>query len=320
MAQTHYIKDSNGEFIKNNGKLVNVLDAYEISPSTKRLTAKYEWDEKDQLRFINRFEKAKRDADGAYGALDKSLIERMWWGANLFWMSKWMVPRFDNMFASKRFSFEEGTHVTGYLRDSLWTMVDVIKYLYNGDTRSFNFIRSALTGDQKDNLRQTGTQFIMLTALAIGIRYLMGYDDEDEDRFEKMKKRGAVYTWALYGLLKGKAEAESLFLPYGVEELNRKLKNPVPQLIPFSDDIYKIVWRDFNWSKPYGMFNEDVDFAKTYKVDSGYAEKGDTKALIDFYKLLGLSNTKSTGLFDVLEGKESSGGIAGVKSIESFSK
>ena len=92
-----------------------------------------------------------------------------------------------------------------------------------------------------------------------------------------------------------------------IEEIYRKLQNPAPQLIPFGSNVKKILWDDINYSKaPFYPFN-DVEVFKKYKVDSGYAKKGDTKALIDIIKLMGYSNTKNNP-------------IEGIRTIEQFNR
>ena len=296
-AKSHYIKNDKGEIIVDgSGKKLNVMDAYVVN-SAGQLVLREDlfdsngnattWSEFDLNRFRGYLQRTRRDIDGAYGSLDKSLLQRYWFGAALFWMKKFLVPFFENMYSKKRFNFEEGTHIEGFWRTTLFTLPDILAYIKASDTTTWNTIgglKEYLTNDQKDAYRQAGTQVGVVITLAAIIMLVFGYDDEDEDRFKKMENRNVLINWLLYGMLKGSAEAESLIFPFGLDEAGKFLKNPVPQLVPYYSETMKLMG-DFN-----SPFSKDPMLDR-YKSGEN---KGDIKAVTDLFKMMGYTNSKAS--------------------------
>lgn len=314
VAKSHFIKNDAGELILNKeGKPINVLDAYTINSrgdavvredlydSNGNITS---WSDYDYSKFRGYVQRTKRDIDGAYGSLDKSIVQRLWWGSAIFWMKKFLVPHFENMYSQKRYNFEEGTHIEGYWRNTLFSIIDLFGYMGAHDVSTWNPIgirdayRDYLLPEQKDAMRQAGMQVSLLMTFILITSLVFGYDDEDEERFKKMKSNYMATNWALYGMLKGRTEAESLVFPFGLDELSKLVKNPAPQLIPYYRETLKLVK---NISPYDALFKEDAYLFDRYKSGN---RKGNVKALVDLYKGFGGISDSKKGPTDAIKAIE----------------
>jgi hypothetical protein len=309
LAKTHYIKENvNGELrniLDADGKPISVMNAFHLVNG--KLEKKYEnWDENDFFRFKNKFNKLNRDTNGAYQTSEKSLLQRHWIGISLFWMKKWLIPIAENMYGERRFSYEEGRDIEGYWRVGVPAIIGAIRTLAK-DPRNYNIIHETLTIEQQESVKQIMIQLSLLAIVWSIIALGFGYDDDDKDRFKKMKERDARLNWILYGFLRAQTEIEGLVVPYGLDEIRRIKNGGLGQFLPLYDETLKL-YDDIN------LIGEGPVF-KEYKNNTENYDKGDIKFFVDLQKLIGITESKKATIFD----GESNAPIGAVKGLE-FSK
>jgi hypothetical protein len=309
LAKTHYIKENvNGELrniLDAGGKPINVMNAFHLVNG--KLEKKYEnWDENDFFRFKNKFNKLNRDTNGAYQTSEKSLLQRLWIGTSLFWMKKWLIPIAENMYGERRFSYEEGRDIEGYWRVGIPAIIGAIRTLAK-DPRNYNIIHETLTIEQQESVKQIMIQLSLLAVVWSIIALGFGYDDDDKDRFKKMKERDARLNWILYGFLRAQTEIEGLVVPYGLDEIRRIKNGGFGQFLPLYDETLKL-YDDIN------LIGEGPVF-KEYKYNTENYDEGDIKFFADLQKLIGITESKEATIFD----EESNAPVGAVKGLE-FSK
>lgn len=259
-----------------------LLEAFELVNGV--LTPRFQMteDNREAIELIKRKTDALiRDVNGNYAKLDKTLAEKYWIGRAVFFMKKYMVTFVMARWGERRFSVEHGRFVEGYHRTftrMAWESKgrDLLRVLPFTD-------QTHLTPEEKYANRQVQIELLLITMMYAAVSLIFGYDDDDKERFQKLRKNNWVENEMLYILLKSRAEAETFVVPFGLDDIRKQRDGMFRELFPMVDNIWKMTVRDINYIPP-GLERYD-------KKGRGY-DKGDIKLVHDLYKLIGVSTPK----------------------------
>jgi uncharacterized protein YukE len=256
-----------------------------------------------------------RDINGNYSALDRVYLEQLWYGKAIMFLRKWLIPMVVNRYSAKKFTIEQDRIATGHIRESIsmaisaltggiqgkpspksWTgwPMHIARSLGDADAREIAAlfhpgISLTMTESEKDSLRKTRMEVLLLLAMWVGYRFAMGYDPDDEDRFKEMEKKSVFLQGLEYSLIKAESE-QSTFLPFaGVSEAGKMSTNLLSNTAPMLSEIWKMASQDINYTEV-----GTPDFFERYKRDTGLHDKGDTKLAAHAFKMLGLTSLKQS--------------------------
>ena len=143
----------------------------------------------------------------------------------------------------------------------------------------------SLTDGQRDAIRRTRTELIMLSLMYLTYRMVLGYDPDDKERFQDLKKKNYYIQGLTYALVKATSEQSTFIPPWGFDEINKNRQNLLMNTSPFLTETIDILRKDFNYSG-------EGDFLERYKRDTDFNKKGDIKAVAHIWKMIGLTNAK----------------------------
>lgn len=253
----------------------------------------------------NRFHGLSRKLYGAYDAFgqpegNKYMIYRMF-----FFMRKWFTPMFVNHFGmdtsagnigKARYDWAMGTTELGYYITAFSTLAKLLKT----KGQYYNW----MTAKEKAAFKKIGTQMMTIIALALVAAMVFGYDEDDEDRWDKISERSGGYInsdeFNTYGFLQN----HILALTMGVmNETSTFL--PIPKMygVQFGlDDYVKFITSTgsiFNSTgKTYAQIIQNLadyltgDAAAYYKRDTGpywFEQEGELKLWRNLFKVVGYS-------------------------------
>jgi uncharacterized protein YukE len=255
-----------------------------------------------------------RGINGNYGKLDRTFTEQLWYGKAIMFMRKWMIPMVVERYAGKKFSVEQDRVVTGHIRESFSLAISaltggitgapspkswvgwpghIIKGIAGADSKEIAAIfhpslSKTMTDAEKDSLRKTRIEVLLLISMWVAYRFGLGWDKDDPDRYEEMRKDSVMLQGLTYSLVKATSE-QSTFLPVaGIDEIGKMKSNLLSNTAPIVGEMWTIVSKDINWTNP------EQDFFKKYKTSSETFEKGDSRAAQHAWKLLGLTAAKES--------------------------
>jgi hypothetical protein len=233
-----------------------------------------------------------RDLNGNYGKLDKVYGENYWLLQTMFHMRKWLIPMFVARYGAKKYSVEQDRMVSGYLRESgaiLWeSIVGIRETGWRGPAALvYSGFNPDLSQDQRDALKKTRIELLMMAMMYASYRVLLGYDPDDEDRFKKLRRESYAVQGLTYATVKATSEISTFVPPFGFDEGQKVVTNLMGNTFPVVGDVYEILRKDINYF-PDG----DDPFFKEYQQKSGIHQKGDVKAVSHLFKLLGRSDGK----------------------------
>ncbi|MEX0595167.1 MAG: LysM peptidoglycan-binding domain-containing protein, partial [Candidatus Paceibacterota bacterium] len=253
----------------------------------------------------NRFQGLSRKLYGAYDNFsqpegNKYMIYRMF-----FFMRKWFTPMFVNHFGmdtskgnigKARYDWAMGTTELGYYITAFETLVKLFKT--NG--KYYNW----MTPKEKAAYKKIGTQMMVIIALALVTAMVFGYDEDDEERWDKLNRRSGGYIGSeefnTYGFLQN----HMLALTMGVmNETSTFL--PIPKMygVQFGlDDYVKFITTTGsvfnNTAKTYIQIIQNIadtitfDESARYKRDTGpywFQEEGSLKLWRNLLRTIGYS-------------------------------
>lgn len=253
----------------------------------------------------NRYHGLSRKLYGAYDTFsqpegNKYMIYRMF-----FFMRKWFTPMFVNHFGmdtsagnlgKARYDWAMGTTELGYYITAFKTLSKLLKT----KGKYYNW----MTPKEKAAYKKIGTQMMVIITLALVSGMLFGYDEDDEDRWDKISERSGGYigdeTFNTYGFLQN----HLLALTMGVMNETSTFI-PIPKLygVQFGlDDYVKFVTSTgsiFNTTgKIYAQILQNIadtltgDEGAYYKRDTGpywFQEEGELKLWRNLFKVVGYS-------------------------------
>jgi hypothetical protein len=250
-------------------------------------------------RFKNQFQAVSRQLYGNYDQFGQPegnmyLAYRMF-----FFMRKWAVPGFQKRFGmstkkgnwgGKRYDWALGQTTRGYYITSFMAGYKLLKSWGN----YYNYMDEQDKADVKRMLSEGFTTLL----LALGALLIFGYDDDDEDRFEKMKERsGPAFTPDFK--LRGYMTNHMLFLLLGVHQ-ETSTYAPIPGLgLDEYSKFLSVTSTSFNSTiKVYMKIFEDIvntsimNESAFYKRDVGpypWQKEGSAKIITHMLSAFGLS-------------------------------
>jgi hypothetical protein len=276
---------------------IPLKDAFEMRGGSIALKSGVELSQKEMMDIKGYMNALLKDINGNYNKLDKTLVETYWFGKSLLFMRKWIITQSMHRWGGKKFSIEQDRIIEGYY-------VTTAKFLANGfKTRDMNALKAliwtdenadpSLTSIEKDAIKRTKTEFGLMVALTLILQYVLGYDDEDEDRFKKLQKAPTGVPAATYILAKSISE-QSIFLPVVNAREYQVLKNNLlSNLFPFADQAIDIVRKDFDFQN---IVDPDDPFLVRQKSKGPFHEKGDIKLFTDLSKIIGFNAAKRSSI------------------------
>ena len=271
-----YVKDGETTRIK-------LRDAWEIKDNLITLKEGVDkgWDKNGDkfLQFKLRLQKVNERLQGAYAKENASEAQRYTSGSLVHFMRKYFRPMFLNRFAKKRVSIAEGDVKEGYFRTLIQEGVPLL------NPKNWEDIRDRyhnLTPEEKGNilraLSEVGYSLFFMLLIS-----LLGFDDDDDEKWEKLREAPWIQTYAIYQVMAIKSETET-FIPFwgmGMDEWMRNIKTPTV--------AWNIVGKYRKLIGDLGNYligDEDAFYEKDY----GLYEKGDIKFMADIYSLIGVRN------------------------------
>ena len=250
-------------------------------------------------RFKNQFQALSRQVYGNYDQFGQPegnmyLAYRMF-----FFMRKWAVPGFQRRFGmstkkgnwgGKRYDWALGQTTRGYYITSFIAGYKLIKSWGN----YYNYMDEQDKADVKRMLSEGFTTLFMALAALL----IFGYDDDDEDRFQKMKERsGPAFTPDFK--LRGYMTNHMLFLLLGVQQ-ETSTYAPLPGLgLDEYSKFLSVTSTSFNSTiKLYMKIFEDIvnttimNDSAFYKRDVGpypWQKEGSAKIITHILSTVGLS-------------------------------
>jgi hypothetical protein len=222
--------------------------------------------------------------NGSYASFDKSWAEKTSIGRMMFFFRKYVIPLAVNRWGEMRTNYESMTLEQGFYLTFTQTMLqDLIKFRFNIIQNWNNYSDS-----EKRAIKKTLADMGVVIAIWTMYSLLLGWDDDDEDRFKKLKEKGWGHQALLFVLLKTRSETEQ-FLPlpgYGLNEIQRIYSNPsliFNEVTRYIDIAGLLV----DHAQDVVGINDDNLYYKSKIDDSGLRDKGDSKLFAKTMGILG---------------------------------
>lgn len=267
------------------GKEISLYDAYEVGEDG---VIKVRDDVKMELLNFdiqNKIHAMNKRFNGVYNQFDKPELERHNIGILLSMYRKFIVPNVRRRFKSWGVDYESGDEYEGYYNTFISKLMSESKELW----KMLSGQENELTDHERANIRRTLTEIafmILLSSLS-----MIDADDDDDEGIAKLKSytgylfSRSVSELSLYNF--GLGDVRTFGMPVSLVGSFRAFRTPSP--------IYSVIEKGFKAAKysvlavggsPDAIYERDVDY-KTVFGDLG--EKGDSKAIAAWTKLLGLN-------------------------------
>jgi hypothetical protein len=189
-----------------------------------------------------------------------------------------MVPLVLQTAGGRRKNYIEGRVVSNYHVMMLRTIILQLKLL-----KDKTFVWTALSPSEKKDLLRGVVSYLWSYIIFLSIKHLLGFDDEDDDKFDKVKENSDIENMLLFASMKTLSELE------GQGVINWSGGLPVP-----------IITQNFNALRAPQALNQVIkDFEmlgdlltlKKYKQsnkDVGI-HKGDYRFIVEFKRITGFN-------------------------------
>lgn len=313
MMYHHKVKDENG-----NQTNISYADAWELKEGKMTLKKGIHPDYgitynedgtttlgKEFKKFQNAVHEKFKDLNGAFAKFEQPQAQ-MFFAYRLFaFMRRYFTAMFMNRFGSERANFALETVRTGYYIEALQSLGKIIM--------SLGLHAGQLAPSERRALFKTLVDVIQIVAISAIAAMLFGWDDDDEDRFEKLRAKsgalgeddfkldGWLSNHALTLLLKTQAENQS-FIPLPGLGLNNYIDFTSSTSIAFGPTITSGA-RLLTDIAQHAMPGDNEDLY--YKRDTGpysWQKEGEAKIWNHFFSMVGFSGSQ----------------VSPVKGLESF--
>ncbi len=211
---------------------------------------------------------------------------------NIEFFKKYFIPKLRERFVQKRKNLSLGTDIEGFYITFAKMLTREVYFLLN----EHRFTQFSTNPQEARAARMMAKELVTMMITYFLITFLFGYDDDDKNRFKKLKKKSWAENFALLIMLNAKRETDSVSaIPFfNIEE------NITP---PLFNETYNFIKQPFIGFGLYDTTRKILDsgFAAligsqgaTYNVNQPqyFIEKGDYK--------VGHYVKKLTGYNDVL--------------------
>lgn len=256
------------------------------------------------LGLKNRIQGTSRKLFGTYDAIGQAEGNKLLLYKMFFFMRKWFTPMFMNRFGfdsktatwtrgGERYDWATTSYGKGFYVTAFQALVKTIKS--GGRNAAY------LSTEEKVSLRKMAGEGIAVIGLSLLALMLFGFDPEDDDKWDKIKKRSGAYgqdTFNTYGFLSNHmlllilgAQAESsAFVPLpSIKGLNLGMDDYTKMITQTTSAWYNTI---VLYADIMGDVLDFVTFSEMdrYKRDVGtmsWKEKGDLKIWAKFRKVFG---------------------------------
>ena len=292
------------------------------------------WDKtgKNYLSFVKKVQGINNKLNGAYAQFDNPAAARYLLWRNIMFMRKWFIPMFMNRF---EFTIKDGMVVPRYDGNldtvrmgtyvrSIMAIKNLMTY-YKGNFRY-------TTPEERAALRKTITEIGLITIFNyIIIGFLFGYDDDDPERYNKLRKKSGSLPlpfvtqdpsapFKLKGWLSNhllnlaiQVEAENdgwIPLPYlGARDYINMLKLESPA-IGATLDVYGKFLEGIYDQLNYWITGDESVLYKRQVGPYSWQDQGGNKLATSVFKYIGLTGKSVEPIYDIkgLSSREKSGG------------
>jgi len=288
MMTPQEIQQKRGEYIKEfNDLKTTLLDVFEMKNGSIAVKPEFENAFKIGSQqfsdIISKLHSMQKRINGSYAGFDRSYAEKTSLGRMIFFFRKYVIPLAVNRWGEQRINYEGMQLEQGFYLTFLQTMKTEITNF------RFNVIKNwhTFSSFEKRAIKKTLADFAIVLFIFATLSLLLGWDEDDPDRFKKLKEKSWGHQALVYVLLKLRSETEQ-FIPlpgYGLNEIQRIYSNP--SLI-FSEvtryiDLTGLL---IDHTQDIFGFNDDSLYYKSKVDNSGLKDKGDSKLIS---KLAGLA-------------------------------
>jgi hypothetical protein len=280
------------------GKEYSILEMYEVKNDEYRLKEGFpkEWEvgEKKFLELKNKIQIINLELHGNYAKFNQTELSRYGIGLLVENMKRWYTLAISRRWAlNETFDPTLKTFTEGYYVTALKALYQVIGSALNFREQS---VKSTIdfymqTDYKRQNLIRTGIDLSIAFMLFLFYTMVMGWDDDDEDKFKKLKEKD--YFSQLLLVLALKSGAEQTFaipLPmYGLPEMKNSILTPVS----LANDVVGNLTALGQLSIYHigEMLGGNFDKKLYYQKNTGalYGDKGDPKIYRFIAKMFGYS-------------------------------
>ena len=265
-------------------KEIPYIEAWELKDGVlslkKGVDSKWDRGNSNFLQFSASVHKVNELNQGAYSEESQPEINRYTLGKLFLFMRKFYIPASVNRFAPKRYNAGLGSFRQGY-----WMpLFEMIKNTATGHplmpgTDDFKVMYSA---SERAAALRAASELATIALIGLMIKAL-GFNDSDDEKYDKLKDNDWFHNFAIYQLMLIKSEAET-FIPLfgmGINETVRFLGTPTiafntaRRWVKLANDF--VLW----------TIGSDAAF---YQQASGIYDEGQIKYLADLYNIIGWKN------------------------------
>lgn len=214
---------------------------------------------------------------GAYAKSNQPEINRYTIGRMTTFMRRYFIPGAVNRFATRRPNVALGTLREGYYVSAVHVSMEMLK----SGMKNWHLFSPV----EKQNFWKTLTE-MGYSMMFLGLLALCGYNDDDKDRFKKIKNNDWAMNMFIYEMLMIKGEAET-FIPIpgmGVNELLR-IKDSPSIAFPLINKYYKVFSHLYDAITDPFVQGDQLHYQKA----TGIYKEGDLKLLGDLNRIIGYS-------------------------------
>lgn len=295
---------------KKDKKLVLKEGFYEIEtqkdPAGNDVEVKvYPWnieDGKNYLALKLKIMNVSIELQGNYAKFTSTQISRHSVGNIVELMKKFIPVSFQRRWGRARLDMGTETLEQGYYLTSVKAVWNMLFPLMKGNFKQFqseaDFIFN-VSKKEKIAMLRTIADLVAALILFLLATFVMGYDDDDEERFKRLRGESHFYNLSLLVLLKAYQEQTS-FIPlpgFGYQELKRTITDPLSLFrdsVSNAAGVADLGFKHLLYELGADGFQKDL----FYQKDSGmFSEKGDSKMIKYLLKNLGWTGAT----FDTVE-------------------
>jgi hypothetical protein len=259
-----------------NGQMVPIIEAYELDDKgTISLKKGADVTKEDELKFSRLIQRINADVAGRYRELERTYLETMPIGKLAMYMNRYFVPMWQNRYAGPRYAAETGNVSVGYAYESMSLLKDAI-FLYQGRL-------SEQWKDMSPRERANAMKFIKdlsaLIAMSVLVSLMGGGDDK-----KHLKQNMPLYNYMLGLAIGVNTETQSFIDP---TDLVRKAQQPFMAV----NQLKQLV-KVLSLVPPTMLGMDSAWYDHGTGVKDGLHDKGDSKLLAQFLKLMGYSGVQ----------------------------
>jgi hypothetical protein len=267
-------------YVNNNGEqsYIRYADAWELQDGV--ITLKQGIDQSwgiggdNFAQFKMKIQKVNELLQGAYAKENQAEYQRYTNGKLVGFMRRFFAPMLMNRWMKERANYSLADYREGYYQTTLRLAMDMIK----SHGKNWEYY----TLEEKRNVLKTLAE-IGYSMLFLALVSLLGWDDDDEDKYKKLEEMPWIQSYMIYQLLLIKSETET-FIPIpgmGIDEMLRLVSTPTVAKNTLTK-YYKLF---MHLSQAIAQQDEAI-----YDRKTGIYEKGDYKYVADLYAILGIKN------------------------------